>query len=63
MEPLPHLSRSTLRERTLQALRAAITSGQYRPGTTWAKPSWRQASASAGGPCVRRCDISSKKDS
>ena len=32
MEPLPHLSRSTLRERTLQALRAAITSGQYRPG-------------------------------
>ena len=32
MEFLPNLDRSTLRERTLQALRAAITSGQYRPG-------------------------------
>lgn len=30
--PLPSLDRSTLRERALQALRAAITSGQYRPG-------------------------------
>jgi DNA-binding GntR family transcriptional regulator len=32
VEPLSHLDRSTLRERTLQALRAAITGGQYRPG-------------------------------
>jgi DNA-binding GntR family transcriptional regulator len=32
VEPLPSLDRSTLRERALQALRAAITSGQYRPG-------------------------------
>ena len=32
VESLTHLDRSTLRERTLQALRAAITSGQYRPG-------------------------------
>jgi DNA-binding GntR family transcriptional regulator len=32
VESLSHLDRSTLRERTLQALRAAITSGQYRPG-------------------------------
>ncbi len=32
MESLSHLDRSTLRERTLQALRTAITSGQYRPG-------------------------------
>jgi len=32
VEPLSHLDRSTLRERTLHALRAAITSGQYRPG-------------------------------
>ena len=31
-EPLPSLDRSTLRERSLEALRAAITSGQYRPG-------------------------------
>ncbi len=31
-EPLPSLDRSTLRERALEALRAAITSGQYRPG-------------------------------
>ena len=32
VESLSQLDRSTLRERTLQALRAAITSGQYRPG-------------------------------
>jgi DNA-binding GntR family transcriptional regulator len=31
-EPLTNLDRSTLRERALDALRAAITSGQYRPG-------------------------------
>jgi DNA-binding GntR family transcriptional regulator len=31
-EPLPSLDRSTLRERALQSLRAAITSGHYRPG-------------------------------
>ncbi len=31
-EPLPSLDRSTLRERALEALRTAITSGQYRPG-------------------------------
>ncbi len=32
VEPLSSLDRSTLRERALQALRSAITSGQYRPG-------------------------------
>jgi DNA-binding GntR family transcriptional regulator len=32
VEPLASLDRSTLRERALHALRAAITSGQYRPG-------------------------------
>ena len=32
LEPLVSLDRSTLRERALVALRAAITSGQYRPG-------------------------------
>lgn len=32
VEPLSSLDRSTLRERSLEALRAAITSGQYRPG-------------------------------
>ena len=32
VEPLPSLDRSTLRERALDALRAAITGGQYRPG-------------------------------
>lgn len=32
LEPLVSLDRSTLRERALQALRAAITGGQYRPG-------------------------------
>ena len=32
MESLPSLDRSTLRERALDALRAAITGGQYRPG-------------------------------
>jgi DNA-binding GntR family transcriptional regulator len=31
-EPLPTLDRSTLRERALRSLRAAITSGRYRPG-------------------------------
>jgi DNA-binding GntR family transcriptional regulator len=31
-EPLSSLDRSTLRERALEALRYAITSGQYRPG-------------------------------
>jgi DNA-binding GntR family transcriptional regulator len=31
-EPLASLDRSTLRERALDALRSAITSGQYRPG-------------------------------
>ena len=32
VEPLASLDRSTLRERALQALRSAITSGQYQPG-------------------------------
>jgi DNA-binding GntR family transcriptional regulator len=32
VEPLTSLDRSTLRERSLEALRSAITSGQYRPG-------------------------------
>jgi len=32
VEPLASLDRSTLRERALDALRSAITSGQYRPG-------------------------------
>jgi DNA-binding GntR family transcriptional regulator len=32
MDPLGSLDRSTLRERALEALRAAITSGRYRPG-------------------------------
>ena len=31
-EPLQSLDRSTLRERALQILRSAITSGQYQPG-------------------------------
>jgi DNA-binding GntR family transcriptional regulator len=31
-QPLASLDRSTLRERALEALRAAITTGQYRPG-------------------------------
>ena len=31
-EPFAQLDRSTLRERALQTLRGAITSGQYRPG-------------------------------
>ena len=31
-EPLASLDRSTLRERALDALRFAVTSGQYRPG-------------------------------
>jgi DNA-binding GntR family transcriptional regulator len=31
-EPLSNLDRSTLRERALEALRSAITSGRYRPG-------------------------------
>lgn len=32
VEPLSSVDRSTLRERVLQALRAAVTSGAYRPG-------------------------------
>ena len=32
IEPLVSLDRSTLRERALEAVRAAIISGQYRPG-------------------------------
>jgi len=32
VEPLPVIDRSTLRERALQALRSAVTSGVYRPG-------------------------------
>jgi DNA-binding GntR family transcriptional regulator len=32
VEPLSSLDRSTLRERALEALRLAITSGRYRPG-------------------------------
>jgi DNA-binding GntR family transcriptional regulator len=32
LEPLSSLDRSTLRERALEALRSAITSGRYRPG-------------------------------
>src|SRR5215210_7005960 len=31
-DPLSSLDRSTLRERALEALRSAITSGRYRPG-------------------------------
>jgi DNA-binding GntR family transcriptional regulator len=32
IEPLASLDRTTLRERALEALRSAITSGRYRPG-------------------------------
>jgi DNA-binding GntR family transcriptional regulator len=32
-QPLTNLDRSTLRERALEALRTAITSGEYRPGS------------------------------
>ncbi len=32
VEPLGNIDRSTLRERALQALRSAVTSGAYRPG-------------------------------
>jgi DNA-binding GntR family transcriptional regulator len=32
VEPLSSLDRTTLRERAVEALRSAITSGQYRPG-------------------------------
>ena len=32
VQPLGSLDRTTLRERALEALRSAITSGQYRPG-------------------------------
>lgn len=32
VEPLQNIDRSTLRERVLRALRAAVTSGTYRPG-------------------------------
>lgn len=32
IEPLASLDRSTLRERSLEALRAAVLSGRYRPG-------------------------------
>lgn len=32
VEPLSSLDRTTLRERAMEALRSAITSGQYRPG-------------------------------
>jgi DNA-binding GntR family transcriptional regulator len=32
-QPLTSLDRSTLRERSLEALRTAITSGEYRPGS------------------------------
>jgi DNA-binding GntR family transcriptional regulator len=32
VEPLSNLDRTTLRERALEALRSAITSGRYRPG-------------------------------
>ena len=32
-QPLTSLDRSTLRERALEALRTAITSGEYRPGS------------------------------
>jgi DNA-binding GntR family transcriptional regulator len=32
LEPLASLDRSTLRERSLESLRSAIISGQYRPG-------------------------------
>ena len=32
-QPLTSLDRSTLRERSLEALRSAITSGEYRPGS------------------------------
>ena len=32
VQPMASLDRSTLRERALEALRSAITSGQYRPG-------------------------------
>jgi DNA-binding GntR family transcriptional regulator len=31
-QPLRHLDHTTLRERALESLRSAITSGQYRPG-------------------------------
>ena len=39
-QPLTSLDRSTLRERALEALRIAISSGQYRPGITSVRRNW-----------------------
>ena len=44
VEPLASLDRSTLRERALEALRSAITSGSTARATTSARSSWRHTS-------------------
>ena len=63
VEPLSSLDRSTLRERALESLRSAITSGRYRPATTSARSSSPPTSGSAAARSARRCGISSRKGS
>ena len=60
-EPLSNLDRSTLRERALEALRSAITSGQYRPGDHLGEVELAATWASAGARCARRCATCSRK--
>ena len=62
VEPLSSFDRTTLRERALEALRSAITSGQYRPGDHLGEVEFgASTSGSAAAPCARRCATCSRR--
>jgi DNA-binding GntR family transcriptional regulator len=61
VEPLSSLDRTTLRERAMEALRSAITSGQYRPGDHLGEVELASTSGSAAAPCGRRCATCSRR--
>ena len=58
VEPLASLDRSTLRERALESLRSAITSGQYRPGDHLGEVELGKHLGVSRGTVARRCGTS-----
>ena len=63
VEPLSNLDRSTLRERALEAVRSAITSGQYRPGDHLGEVELATHLGVSRGTVRERCATFSKRDS
>jgi Enoyl-(Acyl carrier protein) reductase/Bacterial regulatory proteins, gntR family len=61
VEPLASLDRSTLRERALESLRSAITSGQYRPGDHLGEVELGKHLGVSRGTSARHCASCSRK--